>query len=720
MSGCLDDVEFVLKIFKAWEELPWLNEKQVNGETGADIDELRSFWAKQQFVDHEVLSNIRLERDSVLERMFSHKKEENQTYPHIDLTLLDRVRMLFTVMLPDVTLDATRPYRFEPRPELAPGSLVTCTVANSVKLDGISGKITWLDGARAVSRTQQLFKNGIWNQNTFSRLFVDQFYPIRSRFAALITGSDQTRLSILRTGPLQKTTYVIDERNIPDVKELPHDDEERLSEEAQMEQAETEDRRTPVKKHHAAPESIETVFDDFHASLQVDQEGAHGKTGQTHSVEVIGYDFAALENPVICTSLVSQPEPFDLFAKTYRYGDDVQVEVVGLLSFVNDFTVALVVREKKTQLEILVESSDMSFTASSWEVKQIPIGTTLTMKVESINKTSRRVRLSMLPFTEQVITTQLANVKGVEEVKTVGAKVIELRPDTIIFALEWSKPEEGHSVIVSTYGRKLPKPITEYTINEPVLLSVGRRKQDVFDTSLQEIPKKASKSVPANEPSHGLFWQQGFLQHAGRMTYGELFKYKSYAGDAQYHRALDRIYWLSNRLHIMKVMDNTWAERVNDNYSVGSTHEGIVTSVHSSGIEVDLSDNVHEHAPIHGYAPKNRILNGKENPEKFLSLGDTVTVEVIEVRSEKQELLLSIIQLANDPFDAITEGDVIVGTIADKNEQLGLFVELKPGVTGLLHVSRFTDDPSFVRGARITVKVYAKDTANRRISLDLV
>lgn len=713
MSGCLDDVEFILKIFKAWEELPWLNEKQCGGENSADMSELRSSWAGQNFVDLEVLESIRLERDNVLTRMYSHKKEQDHTYPHIDLTLLNRVRMLLTIMLPDVTHDVSKSYRFEPKPQLVTDSIVTCNVNISVKLEGISGKITWLDGARTVHRMEQQFKNGTWNRNTYSRLFADQFYPIGSRFTATMPETDQS-LSIKRTGPLQKKTPVIDERNVPDVKELPHDDDDHVSEETENQQLEARGRRTPVKKHEISLDSIDTVFDDLHASLQIDPAGVQGKTGPERTVEVVGYDISTLDNPVIRTSLVPQPEPFDLFAKTYRYGDDVQVEVTGLLSFVNDFTVALVVREKKTQLEILVESSDMSFTASSWEVKQIPIGTVLTMKVESINKTSRRVRLSMLPFTEQVITTNLSNVKGVEEVKTVGAKVIEVRPDTIIFALEWSKPEEGHSVIVSTYGRKLPKPVTEYTIDEPVLLQVARRKRDVFDTPLQEIPKKASKSVPTNEPSHGLFWDQGFLQHAGRMTYGELFRYKSYANDAQYHRALDRIYWLSNRLHITKVMDNKWAERVDKSYPIGSAHEGIVTSVHSSGAEVDLPDD------IHGYAPKNLILNGKENPEKFLSVGDKVTVQVIEVRSEKQELLLSIIQLANDPFDAITEGDVIVGTIADKNEQLGLFVELKPGVTGLLHKSRFTDSPSYVRGARIKVKIYKKDTANRRISLDLV
>ena len=106
--------------------------------------------------------------------------------------------------------------------------------------------------------------------------------------------------------------------------------------------------------------------------------------------------------------------------------------------------------------------------------------------------------------------------------------------------------------------------------------------------------------------------------------------------------------------------------------------------------------------------------------------GDKVTVKVIGIDREKDRISLSIKQVAGDPWDTVSErihtGDVIKGTVTNLTD-FGAFVELEPGIEGLVHVGDIAwariKKPRDVlkRGQELEVLVLDVDMEKRRISL---
>ena len=106
--------------------------------------------------------------------------------------------------------------------------------------------------------------------------------------------------------------------------------------------------------------------------------------------------------------------------------------------------------------------------------------------------------------------------------------------------------------------------------------------------------------------------------------------------------------------------------------------------------------------------------------------GDKVTVKVIGIDREKDRISLSIKQVAGDPWDTVSErihaGDVIKGTVTNLTD-FGAFVELEPGIEGLVHVGDISwariKKPRDVlkRGQELEVLVLDIDMEKRRISL---
>ena len=111
-----------------------------------------------------------------------------------------------------------------------------------------------------------------------------------------------------------------------------------------------------------------------------------------------------------------------------------------------------------------------------------------------------------------------------------------------------------------------------------------------------------------------------------------------------------------------------------------------------------------------------------------LQLGEEVTVKVIKLDPEQSRISLSLRQLQQDPWDRLIQ-TVPVGTIVEgevtKTKKYGAFLQITPGIEGLLHISELswdhvekTEDVLHV-GEKVQVKVIGIDAARRRISLSL-
>src|SRR5947209_175237 len=115
------------------------------------------------------------------------------------------------------------------------------------------------------------------------------------------------------------------------------------------------------------------------------------------------------------------------------------------------------------------------------------------------------------------------------------------------------------------------------------------------------------------------------------------------------------------------------------------------------------------------------------HPSEVVSKGDKVTCVVLNVDQERKRVALGLKQMANDPWEGdipgrYKPGQVVKGKVT-KLTNFGVFVELEPGLEGLLHISELADDkvetPEDVVkvGDEVEVKVLRVDAKDRKIGL---
>ncbi|MEM8632130.1 MAG: 30S ribosomal protein S1, partial [Pseudomonadota bacterium] len=117
------------------------------------------------------------------------------------------------------------------------------------------------------------------------------------------------------------------------------------------------------------------------------------------------------------------------------------------------------------------------------------------------------------------------------------------------------------------------------------------------------------------------------------------------------------------------------------------------------------------------------------HPSEILSIGETVRVQVIKINKETHRISLGMKQLQDDPWDSVESKypleSVHTGRVTNITDY-GAFVELEPGVEGLVHVSEMSWTKKNVHPGKIVstsqeveVMVLEIDTAKRRVSLGL-
>src|SRR5690554_2176957 len=119
----------------------------------------------------------------------------------------------------------------------------------------------------------------------------------------------------------------------------------------------------------------------------------------------------------------------------------------------------------------------------------------------------------------------------------------------------------------------------------------------------------------------------------------------------------------------------------------GQVLEGIVKNITSYGVFVDLGG-------VDGLVHITDLSWGRiQHPEEVVKLDDKINVVILDFDNEKKRIALGLKQLTPHPWDALSEtlkvGDIIKGkvvVIAD----YGAFVEIAPGVEGLIHVSEMS------------------------------
>src|SRR5437868_366209 len=155
----------------------------------------------------------------------------------------------------------------------------------------------------------------------------------------------------------------------------------------------------------------------------------------------------------------------------------------------------------------------------------------------------------------------------------------------------------------------------------------------------------------------------------------------------------------------------------------GQVIEGVVKNITDYGAFVDLGG-------IDGLLHVTDISYKRVNhPSEVLGIGDTVRVQIIRINKETQRISLGMKQLEADPWAGASAkypvGGVFRGRVTNITEY-GAFVELDPGIEGLVHVSEMSWTKKNVHPGKIVstsqevdVKVLEVDQEKRRISLGL-
>ena len=116
------------------------------------------------------------------------------------------------------------------------------------------------------------------------------------------------------------------------------------------------------------------------------------------------------------------------------------------------------------------------------------------------------------------------------------------------------------------------------------------------------------------------------------------------------------------------------------------------------------------------------------HPSEVLEIGQDVKVKVLDIDRERQRISLGLKQTQSDPWQQVLEtyqeGDTVEGTVT-KVVTFGAFVEILPGVEGLVHISELAqhhvENPREIvsQGDLVEAKILEVDAERRRLSLSL-
>ena len=154
----------------------------------------------------------------------------------------------------------------------------------------------------------------------------------------------------------------------------------------------------------------------------------------------------------------------------------------------------------------------------------------------------------------------------------------------------------------------------------------------------------------------------------------------------------------------------------------GDVVEGKVARLTNFGAFIDLGG-------VDGLVHVSEISYERVNkPADALKVGQEVKVKVLSVDAEKGRISLSIKQTLPEPWEQVpeqvAEGDVLEGTVK-RLTSFGAFVEVLPGVEGLVHISQIshkhiaTPNEVLTSGEKIQVKVLSVDAADHRLALSI-
>jgi small subunit ribosomal protein S1 len=175
-------------------------------------------------------------------------------------------------------------------------------------------------------------------------------------------------------------------------------------------------------------------------------------------------------------------------------------------------------------------------------------------------------------------------------------------------------------------------------------------------------------------------------------------------------------------LGIKQVQPNPW-DQVAERYPPGKIVSGTVRNLTNYGAFIEIEEGIDGLLHVSDMSWVRKV----SHPSEVVQKGDHVECVVLNVDQERKRIALGLKQMASDPWEGdipgrYHPGQVVKGKVT-KLTNFGVFIELEPGLEGLLHISELADEkvesPEEVVkvGDELEVKVLRVDAADRKIGL---
>ncbi len=175
-------------------------------------------------------------------------------------------------------------------------------------------------------------------------------------------------------------------------------------------------------------------------------------------------------------------------------------------------------------------------------------------------------------------------------------------------------------------------------------------------------------------------------------------------------------------LGIKQVQPNPW-DKVAERYPPGTQITGVVRNLTNYGAFIEIEEGIDGLLHVSDMSWVRKV----GHPSEVVSKGEKVKCVILNVDQERKRVALGLKQMNNDPWEGdipgrYHPGDIKKGKVT-KLTNFGVFVELEPGLEGLLHISELADhkveSPEEVVkvGDEVEVKILRVDPGDRKIGL---
>ena len=378
--------------------------------------------------------------------------------------------------------------------------------------------------------------------------------------------------------------------------------------------------------------------------------------------------------------------------------------------------------------EIKDESGNLLFNVGD-SIKVAVVGNRSGRPIVSYKKALKKEKV------KEFIESYDENAENIFDVKAVsfnkgGYVCVDADGAEFFMPRSQSALKHSNSIIGKTYKVKIIKIDKEeqsvIVSRKRILDEERRQKKEVISKIVEE--DGVIEGIVKKITTYGMFVDVGGVD--GLVHYSEI-SYKGPVNPGSLYKEGDKvpvkvIKYDNDKKHlslsIKEAMPDPWNE-IKDSLEVGDTIQVTVSNIEPYGAFVDLGND------IEGFLHISEISWDKniKNPKDFISEGQELDVEVVEINPKERRLRVSLKNLLTKPFDEFIAkykvGDIIKGAVTTITN-FGAFIKIG-GVEGLLHNEDASWDRNercknlFKVGDELEVKIVKIDNEAQKISLNL-